>query len=64
MGITDVLCKSLQQQSQYIVNVMRLICSTKGLIQNLRENGIELPNFGASYVARQGHSRHLQWSII
>ncbi|XP_027941243.1 zinc finger MYM-type protein 1-like [Vigna unguiculata] len=68
MGITDVLCQALQQQSQDIVNVMRLVCSTKGLIQNLRENGwdkllknvtsfcekhdIEVPNFGASYVAR------------
>ncbi|XP_027916063.1 zinc finger MYM-type protein 1-like [Vigna unguiculata] len=39
MGITDVLCQALQQQSQDIVNVMRLVCSTKGLIQNLRENG-------------------------
>jgi len=53
---------------------MRLVCSTKALIQNLRENGwdklfknvtsfcekhdIEVPNFGASYVARQGRSRH------
>jgi len=53
---------------------MHLVCSTKGLIQNLRENGwdkllknvtsfcekhaIEVSNFGASYVARQGRSRH------
>jgi len=39
MGITYVLCQALQKQSQDIVNVMRLVCSTKGLIQNLRENG-------------------------
>ena len=39
MGITNVLCQALQQQSQDIVNVMCLVCSTKGLLQNLRENG-------------------------
>jgi len=66
MGITNVLCQALQQQSHDIVNVMRLVCFTKGLIQNLRENGwdkllknvtsfcekhdIEVPNFWASYV--------------
>jgi len=27
MGIIDVLCQALQQQSQDIVNVMRLVCS-------------------------------------
>jgi len=74
MGITDVLCQALQQQSQDIINVMCLVCSIKGLIQNMRENGwdkllknvtffckkydIEVPNFGASYVARQGRSHH------
>jgi len=38
MGITNVLCQALQQQSQDIVNVIGLVCSTKALIQNLREN--------------------------
>ena len=37
MGIIDVLCQALQQQSQDISNVMHLVCSTKGLIQNLRK---------------------------
>jgi len=39
MGIIDVLCQALQQQPQDIVNVRRLVCSTKRLIQNLREKG-------------------------
>jgi len=39
MRITNVLCQALQQKSQDIVNAIRLVCSTKGLIQNLRENG-------------------------
>ncbi|XP_020239775.1 uncharacterized protein LOC109818657 [Cajanus cajan] len=74
MGITDVLCQALQQQSQDVVNAMHLVRSTKTLIQNLREEGwdkllknvtsfcekhdIEVPQFSASYVARQGRSRH------
>ena len=73
-GITDFLCQALQQQYQDIVNVMHLVCFTKGLIQNLREIGwdkllknvtsfyekhdIEVPHFGASYIARQGCSCH------
>jgi len=66
MKITDVLCQELQQ-SWYIVNDMLLVCSTKALIQNLRENSwnkllknvtsfcekhdIKVPNFGTLYVA-------------
>ena len=53
---------------------MQLVCSTKILIQNLREGGwqnllkdvvffceqhdIDIPNFNSTYVARHGHSRH------
>ncbi|XP_029128873.1 uncharacterized protein LOC114916403 [Cajanus cajan] len=73
MGITDVLCQALQQQSQDVVNAMHLVRSTKTLIQNLREgwdkllknvtsfcekHDIEVPQLSASYVARQGRSRH------
>jgi len=74
IGIINVLCQALRQQSQDIVNVMCLVCFTKALIQNLRENGydellknvtsfcekhdIEVPNFGVSNVARQVRSRH------
>ncbi|XP_058734040.1 uncharacterized protein LOC131605734 [Vicia villosa] len=39
MGITNILCQALQQQSQDVVNVMHLVCSTKTLIQELREIG-------------------------
>ncbi|XP_058783208.1 uncharacterized protein LOC131657874 [Vicia villosa] len=37
MGTTNVLCQALQQQSQDVVNAMHLVCSTKTLIQELRE---------------------------
>jgi len=74
MGITDGLCQALQKQSQDILNVMQLVCSTKILIQKLREDvwknllkgvvffceqhDIDIPDFNSTYVARHGHSRH------
>ncbi|KAJ1273220.1 hypothetical protein BS78_06G262800 [Paspalum vaginatum] len=39
MGITDLLCKKLQQKSQDIVNAMDDVVTTKKLIQNLRDHG-------------------------
>ncbi|XP_044453815.1 uncharacterized protein [Triticum aestivum] len=39
MGITDMLCKKLQQKSQDIVNAMDDVKTTKMLIQELRDNG-------------------------
>jgi hypothetical protein len=39
MGITDLLCKKLQQKSQDIVNAMDDVATTKKLIQNLRDHG-------------------------
>ena len=39
MGITDGLCQALQKQSQDILNAMQLVCSTKILIQKLRDDG-------------------------
>jgi hypothetical protein len=39
MGITNLLCKKLQQKSQDIVNAMDDVATTKRLIQNLREHG-------------------------
>ena len=39
MGIIDCHCQTLQKQSQYILNDMQLVCSTKILIQKLREDG-------------------------
>ncbi|XP_058734484.1 uncharacterized protein LOC131606207 [Vicia villosa] len=39
MGVTNMLCQALQQQSQDVVNDINLVCSTKTLIQELREDG-------------------------
>lgn len=39
MGITDLLCKKLQQKSQDIVNAMHDVAITKELIQKLRDDG-------------------------
>jgi hypothetical protein len=39
MGITDVLCQALQQESQNILNAMHLVTNTKTLIQKLRDDG-------------------------
>ncbi|WVZ91399.1 hypothetical protein U9M48_037579 [Paspalum notatum var. saurae] len=66
MGITDLLCKKLQQKSQNIVNAMDDVATTKKLIQNLRDHGwsslvsdvktfcnkhgIEIPDMNAYYA--------------
>jgi hypothetical protein len=66
MIITDVLCQVLQRKSLDILNVIRLISTTKELIQNLRNNDweplfekvksfctkheIELPDMNRMYV--------------
>jgi len=39
MGITDLLCKKLQQKTQDIVNAMDDVATTKKLIQSLRDHG-------------------------
>ncbi|XP_059650621.1 uncharacterized protein LOC132296435 [Cornus florida] len=39
MGVTNILCRALQQKSQDIVNVMQLVSSTRQIILKLRENG-------------------------
>ncbi|KAL6211703.1 hypothetical protein ACLB2K_016926 [Fragaria x ananassa] len=39
MGITNKLCKSLQEQSQEIINAMNLVSSTKARLQKLRQDG-------------------------
>ena len=76
MEITDKLCQALQKQSQYILNAMHLVSSTKKLIQQFRdekwddllatvisfckERGLDVPDMNACYVARFGRSRHQQ----
>ena len=38
MEITNVLCQTLQQHSQDLLNVMHLVSTTKSLIQELRDD--------------------------
>ncbi|QHN95323.1 Zinc finger MYM-type protein [Arachis hypogaea] len=73
MGITNVLCQALQQQSQDILNAMHIISTSKLLLQQLRDGGwcnflanvkdfcekheIEVPNMSAQYVFGRGRSR-------
>jgi hypothetical protein len=39
MGITDLICKKLQQKSQDIVNAIDDVVTTKKLIQDFRDHG-------------------------
>ncbi|TYG50749.1 hypothetical protein ES288_D10G201100v1 [Gossypium darwinii] len=39
LGITDNRCQALQRPSQDILNAMSLVLTTKGLIQNLKDDG-------------------------
>ncbi|XP_025669803.1 uncharacterized protein [Arachis hypogaea] len=73
MGITNVLCQALQQQSQDILNAMHIFSTSKLLLQQLRDGGwcnflanvkdfcekheIEVPNMSAQYVFGRGRSR-------
>ncbi|KAG7968740.1 hypothetical protein I3843_08G170200 [Carya illinoinensis] len=73
MGITNVLCQSLQQNFQYIVNAMSLVSTTKVLIQNLRDDRweslltdvksfcekhqIDIPDMNDQYTRARGKSR-------
>ncbi|KAL6504758.1 hypothetical protein OROHE_023516 [Orobanche hederae] len=41
MGITNVLCKALQEKSQDIINAISLVSTTKTLLQKLRAEGWE-----------------------
>ncbi|XP_072087066.1 uncharacterized protein [Arachis hypogaea] len=73
LGITNVLCQALQQQSQDILNAMPIVSTSKLLLQQLRDGGwcnflanvkdfcekheIEVPNMSAQYVFGRGRSR-------
>ena len=72
MGITEVLCQSLQRESQDISNALHLVSTTKELLQKLRETGwdaflvhvqefcikhdIEIPDMSAKYIGRRGRT--------
>ncbi|XP_020967725.1 uncharacterized protein LOC110262386 [Arachis ipaensis] len=78
MGITNVLCQALQQQSQEILNAMHIVSTSNLLLQQLRDGGwcnflanvkdfcekyeIEVPNMSEQYVFGRGRSR--QPSVI
>ncbi|XP_057734433.1 uncharacterized protein LOC130949831 [Arachis stenosperma] len=73
MGITNVLCQALQQQSQDILNAMHIVSTSKLLLQQLRDGGwcnflanvkdfcekheIKVRNMSAQYVFGRGRSR-------
>ncbi|KAK9681873.1 hypothetical protein RND81_10G033800 [Saponaria officinalis] len=72
LGITDILCQALQRKSQDIANALKLVSTTKSLIQNLREDhwkafveevnlfcqkhDILVPEMDAIYIARKGRA--------
>jgi hypothetical protein len=72
MGFTNCLCQALQQNSQDILNAIKLVSTTKSLIQNLRnekwehfldtvksfceKNEIDVPNMNARYTRARGRS--------
>jgi hypothetical protein len=53
MRITDLLCRALQQKSLYILNVMKLISTTKTLLQTLRDARFDLLLANVQYVYTQ-----------
>ncbi|XP_050259691.1 uncharacterized protein LOC126704710 [Quercus robur] len=73
MGITNVLCQALQQQSQDLLNAMHIVSTTKSLIQKLRDDGwepllasvisfceqheIDIPDMNARYTKGRGRYR-------
>ncbi|XP_021856221.1 uncharacterized protein [Spinacia oleracea] len=74
LGIADVLSQALQQKNQDIVNALKLVSTTKSLLQKMREDGwsnlvekvgsfceqhdILIPDMSAPYIARKGRARH------
>ncbi|XP_074265702.1 uncharacterized protein LOC141588147 [Silene latifolia] len=76
LGITDILFQALQRKSQDIVNSLKLVSTTKSLIQSLREDrwkdfveevnlfcqkhDILVPEMDAIYIARKGRARRQQ----
>jgi len=74
LGLTSVLCGSVQLQCSYVVNVKDVVQTTKALLQIFRQDGwdkllkdvkcfcakhdIEVPQFNAPYVERPWNSRH------
>ncbi|XP_074573478.1 uncharacterized protein LOC141829900 [Curcuma longa] len=73
LGITDMICQALQMKTQDIVNDIRIVASTKKLLQNMREDGwncffikvkefceehdIDVPDMEQTYILRGGRAR-------
>ncbi|XP_022891928.1 uncharacterized protein LOC111406784 [Olea europaea var. sylvestris] len=78
LAIADVLCQSLQKKTQNILTAMRFVCTTKTILQALREDGweeflkdvkcfcskndIHVPGFDGSYMV--GHSCGREYPTI
>ncbi|KAI3734393.1 hypothetical protein L6452_13861 [Arctium lappa] len=74
MEITDVLCQALQRQNQDIFNALRLVASTKVLLQKMKDEGwddllclvksfcqvcnIDIPDLSSSYYSRGARAHH------
>ncbi|XP_023745466.1 uncharacterized protein LOC111893639 [Lactuca sativa] len=74
MKITDLLCQSLQRQSQDICNALRLVASTKLLLQKMKderwdgllslvmsfcqERNIDIPDMSSPYFSRGARARN------
>ncbi|CAO2813828.1 unnamed protein product [Amaranthus hypochondriacus] len=70
----NTLCKALQQKSQNIISALKMVSTTKRVLQTFREDGwhtfiekvklfceqhdILIPNIDALYVACKGRARH------
>ncbi|XP_073030759.1 uncharacterized protein [Primulina eburnea] len=79
MGITDLLCRALQEKSLDILNAMNFVSTTKALLHTLRtegydillvivqsvceNNGIEIPDMNACYRSATRRSCHQRNSI-
>ncbi|XP_073120278.1 uncharacterized protein [Henckelia pumila] len=79
MGVTDLLCRALQEKCLDILNAMNLVSTTKALFHTLRaegydillmivqsvceNNGIEMPDMSACYRCGTGHSCQKRDSI-
>nr|KAJ0208585.1 hypothetical protein LSAT_V11C400170440 [Lactuca sativa] len=68
MEITDLLCQALQRQSQDICNALRLVASTKLLLQKMKderwdgllslERNIDIPDMSSPYFSRGARARN------
>ncbi|XP_025665281.1 uncharacterized protein [Arachis hypogaea] len=55
MGITNVLCQALQQQSQDILNAMHIVSTSKLLLQQLRDGGCVYSNNRKSFFSNENY---------